>query len=84
VQAAPVSASKPSIPIGEEDRLALVEHLYAICDQRGISDDDVWAFLRAKGAVKKEAYLQDFSAKLLARLIEQIDVVVAFAKGGGQ
>lgn len=79
-------AGKVTIPSPDQDirRSLLVERLYVLCDQSGISDDDVWAFLRHKGVVKNEAYLQDFSVKLLARLIEQIDVVVAFAKGGGQ
>lgn len=82
---APVKTDgKVIIPHAEQDRSALVEHLYVLCDHRNISDDDVWAFLRAKGAVKNEAYLQDFSPKLLARLIEQIDTVAAFARGGGQ
>jgi hypothetical protein len=80
------AAGKVTIPSPDQDIRGslLVERLYSLCDQRGISDDDVWAFLRHKGAVKNEAYLQDFSAKLLARLIDQIDAVVAFAKGGGQ
>ena len=80
-KALPAPAPEPALEAPEKTQEEILAgKIEALCEERGVTVQDIFSFLHAKGMVTSQEVLSEFQIRVLERVIAQFDVVAKWIK----